>query len=329
MRLKQFLRKLQLTIIFGIVAITQLCANMNPANAFILDIDMKTDRQTYNVGDPVYITGNVTIDGELVNDALVAIEILNPYNNPYVIRTIKTGENTSKYWKVKILDLYTCDEKLNPKSLFNKGSTAYIFLRVKNVYASTLHIKAALYIQYSDNTPLQAFYPFETDVEGGKEFNFTVSLPIPTDAPSGETVIFASMFSGAPTSGGIPYCPENTTSFFITSLTPSAKPQPQYFNITFNIPKKNVKLGNYTITARTLYLNSLATDYKVFTIVLMGDIVKDGKIDMRDIGSICSLYGTKEGDSRWNPEADLYKDGIINMRDIGIECSNFGKSAIY
>jgi len=319
-------------VLFTVFIFMLLCSIIHPSSAVIIDINIETDKQVYNVGDSVLITGNVTIDGKLVNDTLVAIEISDPYNNteaPYVIRTVKTGENLSGYWKVQILALYTCDEKGNPKNLFNKGSTIYIFLRVKNVHTLTQHVKAALYTQYSDNTPFEAFYPFETDIEGGKEFNFTATLPIPVEAPSGETVIFASLFSDTPTNGGTAYCPENTTSFYIVSTAPSAQPQPQYFNITFNIPRKNVKLGNYTITARATYLNSLATDYKVFNIVLMGDIVKDGKIDMRDIGSICALYGKREGDPSWNPETDLYKDGIINMRDIGIECDNYGKSAIY
>ena len=307
-----------------------LFGNMMIVLALIVDIGMETDKQTYNVGDPVRISGNVTADGVPVNDALVAIEILSPYGSSYVIRTVKTGEIPSGYWKVQILDLYTCDSVGNPKTLFNKGAMAYVFISIKS-YDSyfTHHVKVAFYIQYSDNSPFQASYPNEIDIEPGKEMNFTGTLPIPSSAISGETLIFASLFSDTPANAGTAYCPEKTASFYIASTTPPAQPRPQYFNITFKMPKKNVKLGNYTIYARSMYQNSLATEIKSFKVILVGDIVKDGKIDMRDIGAVCSLYGTKEGDPKWNPAADVNNDKKVDMRDIGIVCSNYGKTAIY
>jgi hypothetical protein len=73
----------------------------------------------------------------------------------------------------------------------------------------------------------------------------------------------------------------------------------------------------------------LATSIKGFKVVLLGDLYKDGKIDMRDIGAICVLYGSREGNPNWNPEADLNGDKTVNMRDIGLECTNFGATATY
>jgi len=258
----------------------------------IVDIGMETDKQIYNVGDPVHISGNVTADGVPVNDALVAIEIVSPYGSPYLIRTVKTGENPSGYWKVQILNLYTCDSVGNPKTLFNKGAMAYVFISIKS-YDSYLthHVKVGFYTQYSDNSLLIAYYPFELDVEPGHEIQNIGSLPIPANAQSGEAVIFVSLFSDTPANAGTAYCPEKTASFYIASTTPPAQPQPQYFNITFKMPKKDVKLGNYMIYARSMYQNSLATEIKSFKVILVGDIVKDGKVDMRDIGIVCGNYG--------------------------------------
>ena len=56
-----------------------------PVNAQTYDIQLKTDKTTYNVGGKVNISGNVTQDGTPVDDAVVAVEIDSPYGNPYVI----------------------------------------------------------------------------------------------------------------------------------------------------------------------------------------------------------------------------------------------------
>jgi hypothetical protein len=298
----------------------------------IVDMDMVIDKQTYNVGDTVRMGGNVTLDGVPVADALVAIEIRDPYNDPdapYIIRTVKTGENYSEYEKVQIIDLYTCDSQGNPKDLFSKGSLAYISITIKNVHALSHHVEAGLYIQYSDNTPFKAFYPLKIDIGPDEEMQNIVSVQIPSGAPSGEARIFANLFTGSPVSGGTAYCLERTASFYIGSTTPTAPPLPQYFNITFTLPRTNVKLGRYMIYARSYYALSLATEIMPFDVILLGDIYKDGRIDMRDVGLLCNLYGLEEGDPDWNPDADVYKDGIINMRDIGVECANYYKTGIY
>lgn len=59
---------------------------------------------------------------------------------------------------------------------------------------------------------------------------------------------------------------------------------------------------------------------------LPGDINHDGKVDMRDIGTIARAYGTEPGDPRWNPKADLIEDAKIDMLDMNIATANFGKT---
>ncbi len=117
--------------------------------------------------------------------------------------------------------------------------------------------------------------------------------------------------------------------FYIDTTTPSAPALPPYFNINFKLPKTDVKLGNYAIIARSDYQGTLGTAQKSIKVVLLGDLVKNGKIDMREIGALFTLYGSEEGAPDWNPEADLYKDGVINIHDVGRICNNFGETAIY
>jgi outer membrane protein assembly factor BamB len=60
--------------------------------------------------------------------------------------------------------------------------------------------------------------------------------------------------------------------------------------------------------------------------------VPDGICNMRDIGYICSKFGTTLSSPNWNPNCDItgptkgVPDGIVNMRDIGLACNNFMKT---
>jgi hypothetical protein len=101
-------------------------------------------------------------------------------------------------------------------------------------------------------------------------------------------------------------------------------------NMTFNLPKKNVKLGNYTIYAAT-YLDEgyqTETDTEQFTVILLGDINKDYVINMKDIATDILLFQTTPSSPNWNPDADINKDGVVNMRDIAALVHFFGNSAI-
>lgn len=54
----------------------------------------------------------------------------------------------------------------------------------------------------------------------------------------------------------------------------------------------------------------------------MGDVNKDGRVDIVDIGIVIDFYGQDSNSS--NSNADVNKDGIINIVDIGIIIDNYG-----
>jgi hypothetical protein len=56
----------------------------------------------------------------------------------------------------------------------------------------------------------------------------------------------------------------------------------------------------------------------------LGDVNRDGKIDMKDIALISRAYGSRPGDPNWNPDADLNGDGIIDDKDLAIARAHFG-----
>lgn len=110
-------------------------------------------------------------------------------------------------------------------------------------------------------------------------------------------------------------------------------------SVTVNITwTANVAYGNYTISAYLwpVFGEANTTDNAytdgVVRVVIPGDVtsktpdVPEGKVDMRDIGALCSKFGTTPSSPNWDPNKDINNDGNVNMRDLGTACSNFAKT---
>jgi hypothetical protein len=89
--------------------------------------------------------------------------------------------------------------------------------------------------------------------------------------------------------------------------------------------------GNYTVSAyawpvpgETDTADNNYTDGTVY-VGIPGDVNADGKVDMRDIGTICMAYGSYPGYPKWNPNADVNGDNKVDMRDIGTACLHYGQ----
>jgi hypothetical protein len=59
---------------------------------------------------------------------------------------------------------------------------------------------------------------------------------------------------------------------------------------------------------------------------LLGDVNKDGVVNIRDVVLVILIYRSTPSDPDWNPSADLNNDGIIDTRDITMVLQNFGVS---
>jgi len=91
--------------------------------------------------------------------------------------------------------------------------------------------------------------------------------------------------------------------------------------------------SNFTIWAEASPVPyELNPDNNIFTdgwvkIKLLGDINGDGKVDLYDATALSTIYGRREGDPDWNPEADLAPEwGIINLYDAVTLLVTYGKS---
>jgi hypothetical protein len=294
----------------------------------VFQIRITLDSQVHNVGSKVNLFTNITLDGNSTAN-LAAIEVVTPDGNPYVVRTVKTGNVSQMYFRVQILDLYTSTDTGTPKTLFNPSGTAYVNITVYNVDFVVRHVVIGLYVQGSDNRPLIAFYPSQDDIAANGTIQHLLSFPIPSDAPLGQARLFASLSTDFPPNDGYAYCPEKVANFSIGASTPILPQQPEYSNMTFNLPRKNCKLGNYTVYAVANYnVLQTETDTKQFKVVLLGDINKDYIINMRDINSLIMIFNTTPASPNWNPDADVNNDGVVNMRDINILILTFQNTGI-
>jgi hypothetical protein len=284
--------------------------------------------QVYSVGEAMTIFANVTLDGAAAGN-LAAIELDSPYGNPSLIRTVETGNVSRMYFRVVILNFYTCSQTGQPQTLFNPGDTVNVNVTVENIDYILHHVKLGLCSQASDKTSLNAYYPGDVDLGPQGTVSYIVGFLIAGDAPAGQARVFASLFTDYPASGGYAYCPERAANFSIGASTPAIPPEPEYNSIAFSLPRKNMKLGNCTVFATTnFYQLQTATATKQFTVILLGDVNKDYVVNMKDVAVCIQLFQTTPNSPNWNPDADVNKDGIINMKDIALVVRLFQNNAI-
>lgn len=101
--------------------------------------------------------------------------------------------------------------------------------------------------------------------------------------------------------------------------------------ITFEaVGEGNSILDIYDVTLATIYARPHppfdVVDGEILVMLLMGDVNKDGVVNIYDMVSIASIYGCAEADPSWNPNADLAPPyGIINIYDLVTCAYNYGR----
>ena len=293
-----------------------------------LTLSITTSKQVYNAGETLEIDGNLTNSGVPVPDALVLLQINNPKNGIWVIRTLTTGQMPSGPFPEEILNVTSTDSSGQPKSLFNRGEDAGFKVAIKNNAGSSYPAIVTVNLYYSNNVPFKLFTIWNGTIDAGATIvASTWPVTIPTDAVAGQATAYASIFNDFPNETGLAYAPEKNGTFnIVTGGGGSAPPanSPGTFNLTIPLTSIPVWLGNYTVYARTYYDFMVSSSTATFTVVLTGDLNHDGKIDMKDIAAVAKAFGTHPGDPLWNPAADLNLDGKVDMKDVATVAKAFG-----
>jgi hypothetical protein len=309
-----------------------------------LAITVATEKHDYHYRQLVKIYGNVTYQGALVADGLVAIQTTFPHSleGHNVTRTVPANATPTEDWVIEVTSIITTDSNGNPQTTFSNGGYAWFEVNIKN--NADFGNKTVLYtltLCDSDSTPFK-FHWVRLIISAGANFTERVRLDLNgydggTWVSTGSAKAYANVYTNFPSMGGYPYSPEKSATFTITSTsmqTTTAKTTDTQTASSYNsyhaairIPP-NVPLGTYNITV-SAYYRGFKDTYTTVTFdreyEMRGDVIFNHKIDIFDIVAVATAYGKKGGLPRWNPEADLDANGKVDIFDVVKVATNYGK----
>ena len=296
-----------------------------------LVVNLRTDKSTYHYRQMVTIYGNVTYGGALVEDGLVAIQVLNPANTTLALRTVYASTLPSESWTVEITSFLTvAGGGGTPKTIFNRNGWIYLQTSIKNNHPfSDKTILFTITLCDSDSTPFK-FHWVITTINAGATHQELVGLWIDDWVSFGNATAYASVSTTWPKNGGYPYSPEKNATFGIVTTQSSPSQPPAVgsasYRASFRLPP-GASLGTYTVRVSAYYRGftdalNIGLFYRQYE--LPGDIMYDRKIDIFDVVRVSFAYNSQGGDLLWDPESDLDADGEIDIYDIVIVTSKYG-----
>jgi hypothetical protein len=102
-------------------------------------------------------------------------------------------------------------------------------------------------------------------------------------------------------------------------------------NINFTWNVTSLTYGNYTMSAYSEpvpdEIQTVDNNYTdgVVAITIPGDINGDFKVTLQDLVLLANAYGTKPGDTKWNPNADINGDGKVSLSDLVLMANHYGQ----
>lgn len=338
------MRKKLSTISFPIIILTLITSNVILASCTSpeLTLTIQTDKARYDLGETLTLNGTLTKDYAPVADALVAIQIKDPAGESFIYRTLNTGTEPQLNWMIEILEVTPSDELGNPKTNFKRGQAANFKVTVRNNGAESKHVVLVLNCYYllSHETTFKATLYFQGSIPPGTPIPIVPQIVIPDDAPICTAKVYANAYTKLPENLGYAYCPEKSATFTITDSTTfsstTSSQTMEYtshtldgtYNLTFNLPRKNIRVGNYTLYASTFYQLEQVLAYTTFEVILIGDINGDKIVDIFDAVLLAKAAGSTPGDPNWDHRCDLNSDGIVDIFDAVLLASNAGKTAL-
>lgn len=312
-----------LVVLFMMLIILQF-ANASPA----LSITLAPDKWVYSLGATVVVKGNLTRDGFSVTDGLVGLQIDDPNDNYFVLRTLPTGPPPSGDWIIEILDVIPSDSLGNPKQTFARGQRAYFNISLRNNDEVSRFVCVFVNIFDANSFPVRASIQLEASIPPSSSSQIFFYWMIPEEIALGNAVIYVSAFNELPRNLGHPYCPEKSAVFTIESPTnpPSSPSFPAgTYGLAFKLSGAG-KVGACDIYATSRYEGEWVYASTQFSVIpLQADINGDGAVDIFDALILSGVFGSTVGDPGWYPDADLLPDGVIDVFDALILAGYFGE----
>jgi len=184
--------------------------------AAVNGITLNTNKSNYYLREKVAIQGVATSGGLPISDALVALEVDNPRNQPLSYRTALIG-NPSEQWVLSIGDIKMWDLSYNPINTVKIGQTVWLSVTVVNPQATSRdNTVATLSLHDANMIPIQAFPVYNGSIAPLGNITAFGQFYVPKWACSGIATVYASVFERAPAKGGAPYLPEKSAQFYIS-----------------------------------------------------------------------------------------------------------------
>jgi hypothetical protein len=87
-----------------------------------------------------------------------------------------------------------------------------------------------------------------------------------------------------------------------------------------------VSPGKYIVTLEVTDNNAEANSTtRTIMVYLLGDLNKDGAVNIQDIGLAAEAFRTRLGEEKWDSIADVNEDGMVNIVDIAIIAREYGE----
>jgi hypothetical protein len=123
----------------------------------------------------------------------------------------------------------------------------------------------------------------------------------------------------------------NATNIAVQTLTLGGL---ETADLSFNLNTTGFAYGNYILKA---YAEPVANESRTLdntyigsqvTITIPGDISGNLKIDLSDLVLLAQAYGSRTGNTRWNPNADIDGNGVVGLSDLRILALHFGQQYV-
>jgi len=167
-------------------------------------------------------------------------------------------------WIVEIISIATIDENLKPQNIFGKGTCVGVKLVLRNIAMVSKMAMLAVTAYDGMRVPFGNIVIDDFEIEPGKTYVYIYcKLEIPEWVAVGTATVNASAYTAPLELGGVPYCPEVSTTFLITvrnvavvSVVPSATTvvTGQIVNISVVVKNEGSATETFEVSA---YYNSI------------------------------------------------------------------------
>jgi len=168
-------------------------------------------------------------------------------------------------WIVEILSIATIDENLKPQNTFGRGGCVGVKLVLRNIAIVSKMAMLAVTAYDETGAPFGNIVIDDFEVEPGKTYIYIYCrLGIPGWVAFGMATVNASAYTAPLDQGGVAYCPEASTTFWITarnvaiiSVIPSATSVVPGQTVNISVVVKNEGSATETFEVSAYYDSTL------------------------------------------------------------------------